>query len=184
MHLTEGGQMKTKDLTFIALRLLAIYLFFLGISQSINVYYIGIPGWLEITELQFDVELMVLLYSIPPVLSLSFGVLLWFFANKLTTYLIRDKIEISEYSADFKISYTMIIAIVGIVIIIQAGTGLVEAVPTFITYKKYIMETNPSHQQFLYEMIAEVTKLIIGASLVVRADGVRVFVQRIVDRNK
>ena len=173
--------MKLADLSFLAVRLLAIYVLYDGIRQATNVYYIMIPGWLEL-DLDFDFAKMAILHMLPSVVVLGFGIVLWIFARKWSFLIIGMKPEDAPSDPAFKSTYQMLISLVGLAIIAVSLGNLCYFLPSFLTLNAYV--SNPLKLQSFYQVIAEAVKIILGICFILRANDIRRMLERVIERNK
>ncbi|MBP1155099.1 MULTISPECIES: hypothetical protein [unclassified Paenibacillus] len=175
--------MKIHELSFLSLRILAVYLFYLGLTELVKVYYFGIPSWLgiDVFEFEFDASRLILLYTIPAGFLLSIGIILWASANKLS-YIILARRKQEEQTLEFKYTYVMIISIVGLVIVVFSTVNLIKGVPNLWTNHLYV--TSPIFKENVYIVIAESIKLIAGLCLFLRADVFWRVIANIQERNR
>jgi hypothetical protein len=100
---------------------------------------------------------------------LGIGLLLWFYAKRISNLLIAHKQVEEEQNIHFQMTYTMLISISGLFIVLYSISQLLYSVPSFFHSYADLPYTN----QFLYGFIADFIRLGMGFWLIFGADGIR-----------
>jgi hypothetical protein len=79
--------MRLSDLSYLAVRILSIYLFVQGLNQVVNLVEFTIPTYLQILKSNMSYISVFLTVGIPAVLMIIMSVILWFLAEKVSHYL-------------------------------------------------------------------------------------------------
>ena len=162
--------MKNKDLAFISIRILSLYIFtkaLLGIGSIVNlmITQIGI-GIIPVKQLVFT-----FLNSFG--LAFVISILLWVFADKISSLVIGKKENLQEGHSKITLKSIQAIAIstVGLIIIVS---GLPELVKVILDYNFAISQfstTDPNLKLMTtYKLIEVFVKLALGLGLFIGAN--------------
>lgn len=85
--------MKVRDLAFMALRILSIYLFFMGLRQIVNLLQFAVPSYFQMINSGTTYRDILWAAGIPTLIYLMVIVGLWVYANRLSGYLVPARAE-------------------------------------------------------------------------------------------
>lgn len=155
--------MNKKDIAYISLRVLSIYIFITVLhSISINLYQLI---YSSISNIGKGNNLLILSGMIP---LLTAGIILWVYSERLVDYIILKNTRLDEKSDTMNAKDLQIIAfsIVGIILI-------VTAIPPLINKSIYLtIESHPIKVGIYLSLIEEVAKLFIGIILLFCSNGI------------
>lgn len=164
---------------FLVLRMFSVILFYLGITNLMKFYYLGLTSW-QVVELEFDIRAMALIHVIPALIMLAMGAVLWIYAGKFSSLFVpKDSTRNLQNDLSFKISYNALISLVGLVIVIFSVANLCRDIPQYLLQNTYAY--NPLNTQYLFNALAELIKLLLGVFLIVKANvisGIFEFLQK------
>lgn len=171
--------MKLRDLSYLAVRILSIYVFFLGINHLVNLLNFSLPVYLQVIEDDTTYLELLSFVILPAVFLILCGIVLWFFADKLSRFLIPRNSDGSELTSGIKGIEGFILSVAGLVIVIFSFSTIVRM------SLSYIYMTNQEFQldriSLMYTFIEQLIRLVIGMILLFKAEGLALTLRKIRD---
>ncbi|MCL6458254.1 MAG: hypothetical protein K6T85_09640 [Gorillibacterium sp.] len=126
--------MKLKEITFLLVRVLALYVAIRGLEQLTNMIQVLYPSiWGDI-ESSFSTGNLLIMMLATGIILIGIGVVLWFGASRIVKMILGDKeAEVSSLSIRDNTLYTVGLALIGI-------TLLVNNIPALFGYIAKLVE--------------------------------------------
>jgi hypothetical protein len=182
--------MRTKDFAFVALKVLAIYIFFRAIEQvfaSINywVFYLKLPG----DSKQALTSMTVLVNFLAAAFLLLMCHLLWLFTGKIVNHIVPKDINIAEQDKEtLKLKNLQMAAftVVGVIIISYAIPNIFHAAAEIIRDKDALFPiasigagVNTFFIKVILNIIGHLVYLLMGIFLLFRSKDSLKFVEKL-----
>lgn len=169
--------MKLKDLAYLAVRILSIYLFLLGLSKIVEVLNIAVPTYLQVIDYNISFLEVFLVVGVPGFILILFSMILWLFAEKLSVYLIPKNAEETEYSVQAKDLEGFVLSLVGLILMILSFTMMVRQGMNYNNMAKHAMQFD--REGFIFTFTEEVIRFLIGIILLFKAEGFALLLRKI-----
>jgi hypothetical protein len=173
----EVMEMKLKDLAYLSIKILSIYLVIIGFRQMVNILYISIPSYLLIPGQSYNAWELFFIVGVPAFLTVIAGVLLWFNAFRLALYLVPQNHDDLEISLQTKQLEGFVLAVVGLLLLIFSFSTLVREVLNYMNYLHNDIRFDT--QGFLYRVAEQSIRLILSIILLLRAEGFALLLRKI-----
>ncbi|THF83479.1 hypothetical protein [Cohnella fermenti] len=183
--------MRIKDLAFVLIRLLALYVFVQGIGQLANLFQLLYLGRLSASLLDLSVALFVSVFVASAAVYFLAGWLLWSRSGRLVRLLLKSE-ESSEAAPEaaaapekpavpMKEWYSLGLVLVGIVLVAANIPALIGNIAQLIQYATSELPSAfaSARRQTWIELVAVVLKLVIAFVLIFRADGIAGLIRKI-----
>lgn len=162
--------MKKADITYLACRILAIYIFFRAL-QHLSYLPLFFQGSAE----PVMKVLMSLTVLVPFLILAGLGAALWIFAGRFVQYLLPNSEELGEQVLMINIEeiYAIAFAIVGVVIVAITIPEFFQAIPNITVLKSQAPFTDPIFKlQTTFALIKNIVRLALGFGLILGRRGV------------
>lgn len=168
--------MKLRDLAYLAVRILSIYLMIQGLRHILNLIDFAIPTYLQLLEdpSYFQVFLVI---GIPAFVFIISGILLWFYAAKLSIYLIPKNSDDSVPTIQGKEIEEFILSVVGMIIVILSFSSLIRGLLIYISNAK--QDFGFANRANIYNSIEQAIQLILGIALLLKSKGIALVLRKI-----
>ncbi|WP_054955206.1 hypothetical protein [Paenibacillus dakarensis] len=175
--------MKLRGIAFLAVRLVSVYLFILGLNHLINLLEFALPTYLQIkSNISYgDVLLMI---GLPASIMIIAGIILWVFADSISKRLVPG--SLSEVEAEGESGYRssemegFILSVVGLILLILSSTRLISLLINYVNIRGQGVTFNEmGHVSTLAEQLI---RIIIGIMLLLQAESFARWLRKL--RNK
>lgn len=172
--------MKSKDLAFILLRTLSIYIFIqaiMNLSHIINYSIISNLGTFKNAGYETNISVLsLLLTSIAPFLILLIiAIILWIFTSQITKYLLPEDLNNDENEKKINLEELQYIAfsIIGVLILSSALPQLFNLVPNIIKMNDIgsSLVTSSYKTEVIFAIIEKAVRVLIGLFLIFGSKG-------------
>ncbi len=167
--------MNLRGLAYLAIRVLAIYVFILGIRQAVTLANAAIPTYMQITDLK--IAQVYVIIGIPTLLLWIVGVLLWRSADRWSNRLVpaaNGSPEPLERHADIE---SFVLSVVGLVLVILAAVNLIQSVLSFIWITN--QEVHFDRQGYYFQFAGHAVEIVMGAVLLLKSNGIAALLRKI-----
>jgi hypothetical protein len=178
------GDMKFKDLSFILVRVLALYSIVRGIELLINIIQIMYPLLVDapgMPLLQF--RIITFLSSLTGLFMLGVGLFIWTKTTWIVRLISRDHEMSSEELQTVQNNdwYTLGLTLIGVYVFIESCPNLINLIGQLFQYSRsgYLETFAGQRVQIWLQIGAIVLKLILAAVLVLKAAGVSAALSKI-----
>ncbi|MBB6634899.1 hypothetical protein [Cohnella thailandensis] len=177
--------MKIRDLAFVLIRLLALYIIVQGIGQLGNLFQLLYFNEISGDAASTSIELFVAVFVACAVVYFLVGWLLWSRSGRLVRFLVGGDAFRSEASQETSVPlrewYSLGLTLVGIVLVAQNVPGLVGYIMQLIQYATSELPSAfaAARQQTWIALATVVLKLAIAFVLIFRADGIAGLIRKI-----
>lgn len=167
--------MKNKDLAFILLRVLSIYLFIQSIiylGQTINFTVISSLSTFNQMGIENNIAILnLVLGAIAPfIFLLVISIIIWIFTDKISKYIIQGNI-VNENDSDINLNnvQTMIFSIIGVLIVSLTLPKTFILIPDFFKMNEitYGLATSQFKKEIIFSIVGITVKLLIGFALII-----------------
>ncbi|GGG15830.1 hypothetical protein [Paenibacillus aceti] len=164
--------MSIKQIGYLSVRLLAIYIFSLGIIQLGNT----INVWLQLRSLNngpnADHSIFFVNTLGPFVLLTLISVIIWFSANKLTKYLVHmdEKAETKVTNLGLKEVQSLLFSTVGLVLLARSIPQLFQIIPEIKMINSNLL-SDPAINKSYFFIVQRIFEFILGLSLFLGSKG-------------
>ncbi|WP_256759327.1 hypothetical protein [Cohnella sp. WQ 127256] len=167
--------MTIRELAFLALRVLSIYLFILGLSHLTSLLDFTIPTYLQVIEHDTTYAEVFLIIGIPTFVLLVGGVILWIFAEKLSSYMVPKS---STGSGNFptKELEGFVLSVIGLILLILSFTSIVRLSMSYIHLIN--QEIGFDRKTYIYPLVEQAIRLLIGIILLFKAEGLALMLRK------
>jgi hypothetical protein len=164
--------MKLKDLSFLVVRVLSLYLFILGLNHLVNILNFAIPAYLQVIEHDTTYAEVFFVIGIPSFILIMSSVVLWFFAEKLSRYIIPKSSSESESTLQSKEIEGFVLSVIGLILLILSFTSSVRIIMNVINMlNQDIRFDNQGYKGYIYLLVEQVIRFLIGIILLLKAEG-------------
>ncbi|MFB9278393.1 hypothetical protein [Cohnella cellulosilytica] len=161
--------MKIGELSFLALRVLAIYFFVLGLNHLVNYLDYALPAYLQLLGDDTSYGRVFLLVGIPSILLLLISVALWLSAGKLSKFLVPPGSGEAESSSSFRGIEAFVLAAVGLVLAVLSVSSLARILLNYANMEGQRLYID--HRSFYIALAEQVIRLLLGIVLILKAEG-------------
>lgn len=162
--------MKIRDLAFMALRILSIYLFILGLNHLVNILEFALPTYMQVVEQDTTYTEVFFVIGIPTFILLISSVVLWFLADKLSRFIIpKSSNESEEITMQSKQMEGFVLSVIGLILLVLSFTGLVRNILNYINLVNQGLV--PGRLSFIYSLVEQVIRFLLGLLLLLKAEG-------------
>lgn len=169
--------MKLRELAFLAIRVLSIYLFILGLNHLVNLLDFTIPTYLQVIEHDTTYTEVFLIIGIPTLILLLCGVILWFFAEKLSKYIVPRNSTESDGTFRSKDIEGFVLSVVGLILVILSFTSLARIIMNYVNMMN--QDIGFDRLGFIYSLVEQGIRLLLGIILLFKAEGLAQFLRKI-----
>lgn len=167
--------MRLKDLTFVAVRLLAIYIFIQGLGRSFNVIEPILPNLILSDEARVanpSLLAILLVYLIPGSIFIIISLILWFTTVRVVNLILHTRDSELDFNHDnlYGIFITGL-SIVGIIVVVNGLPPLVMNIAQLFQIPSD-MVTNTYRNNVVSALVSNLIKLILGLILVFRGGSI------------
>jgi hypothetical protein len=169
--------MKLSELSYLAVRILAIYLFITGINHLVDTLNLAIPTYLQIIDHDTTYLELLLIVGIPTFILIIGGIILWFLSEKISMYLVSKRPSKLENTIQAKGIEGFVLSVVGLILVVFSFSSIVRISMNYIhlTYQEF--EINKL--SFLYTFSEQLIRFIIGMILLIKAQGFALLLRKI-----
>lgn len=168
--------MKIRDLAYLSIRVLAIYLFLLGCKQIFTLIDFTLPAYVGIPNFSSYFISMLIVLVIPSLIYVAASLTLWFLAKRISLLLIVEGSEDAEFQGN-KALEGFVLSMVGVVIVVLALSSFVKEGLLYLVYTNDVKYTFPKNQT--YRVMEQAIRLILGVILVLKAEGFALILRKI-----
>lgn len=166
-----GSTLSIKQISYLSIRLLAIYVFSLGIMQLGNT----INLWLQLRSLNdiTGVSQPLFLYTIGPFILLTLsGVIIWFNANKLTKHLVQtdDNAKTQGNNLQLKDVQYLLFSTIGLVLLVRSIPQLFLIIHEIKMINSDVV-TGPAKDKSYFFIVQRILEFILGLALLLGSRG-------------
>lgn len=162
--------MKLRGIAFLAVRVIAIYLFIMGVNHLINLIEYTIPAFFQFMKRDTNVFELFLLIGLPALILLFCGIFMWMCAEKISLYLIPRALLEEEIEGGFRSKQIegFVLSVIGLILLISSSTSLVRMLIQYFTIQGQGLTFN----QLGYEssLVEQIIRVILGILLLVKAE--------------
>lgn len=162
--------MKIRDLAFMAIRILSIYLFVLGLNHLMNILEFALPTYMQVIESETTYTEVFFVIGIPAIILLVSSVVLWFAADKLSRFLIpkgsSDPAGIHVQSKEIE---GFVLSVIGLVLVVLSFSSLARIILNDINLMNQDLVSN--RMGYIYSLIEQVIRFLLGLMLMFKAEG-------------
>ncbi len=169
--------MKLREISYLAVRMLSIYVFFLGINHLVNLLNFSIPVYLQVLEDNTTYSEVILIVIIPALFLIICSLVLWFQADKLSRFLIPKNSDESEHSPQIKELEGYILSIVGLILVILSFSAIVRISMNY--YYLLDQEFRFDRKSHLYTFAEQSIRFVFGIILLLKAEGLAMTLRKI-----
>jgi len=169
--------MKLRGLSFLAIRVLAIYFFVQGLNHLVNYLDFALPAYLQVlgdNKSYFDIFLLV---GIPSILLLIISIVLWFLAGKISSYFVQQDSSESESALSFRGAESFVLAVVGLVLAILSFTTLTRLILNYVNITNQNLYID--HRSYWISFGEHMIRLLLGLVLILKAEGFALLLRKI-----
>lgn len=168
--------LRIHSLALLAVRILGIYMFLLGISRISNLLDVAMPAYLLALDVDVSTWKIVTIVGIPGLVLVIGGVLLWVLARRIANVMIPAEFHDHSYTLKDRELEQFVLAVVGLVLVIQAIAGLTASLLNIFT----LTSDGIRVMDYYYSaMIKPAVQLIAGLLLVIKANAVAYMLAKI-----
>ena len=170
-----------KDLGYLAIRVLAIYVFILGIEYLVSLFQYSMPFYLSLLKSD-DHNYMdiVLVTGIPALLLIAISILMWSFADKLSSILAPRQTKGTSDPENVKAWESFVLSAVGMILVILSFSRISLVIMQIIRMESMTPEFAVyNRQEFLFSLTEQFIKFILGLILIFKADGLAYLLRKI-----
>ena len=167
--------MNLRGLAFLALRLLAIYVVFMGIQHAVNLLDFSIATYMQVTDLDFTSALLIV--SVPTLLIWAVGILLWCMAGKWSGYLVPASGEAVKQAIRNTEIESFVLSVAGLIIVILSFFRLLQSVMSYVSLTR--QDIYVDNQSYYYSFAVWAVELILGAVLLLKSQAFAVLLRKI-----
>lgn len=161
--------MKIRELAFLAIRVLAVYFFALGLNHLVAYLDYSLPAYLQVLGDDASYAEVFLLVGIPSILLLLISVALWLSAGKLSRFLVPSNSGEEESSPSFRGIEAFVLAVVGLVLAILSFSSLARILLNYANMEGQRLYID--HRSFYIALAEQVIRLLLGIVLILKAQG-------------
>ncbi|MEX1030702.1 MAG: hypothetical protein WDZ91_11760 [Paenibacillaceae bacterium] len=169
--------MKLREFSFLAVRILAIYLFILGISHLVDLLNFAIPVYLQVIEDDTTYSEVFLIVGIPAFSLIIGGIVLWILAEKLSKYIMRNSSTELETTLQTKEIEGFVLSVIGLILAILSFSIIVRISMNYIHLVNQDMQFD--RQSLLYTFVEQLIRFVIGIILLIKAEGFALLLRKI-----
>lgn len=144
-----------------------------GVTSIFNTTY------LELIKHDVSLWSVLIVSGIPACLIMIGSLILWFSAQKLALKLLPKGLKEAESSLPMKEIEAFVISIVGLILVVLSATTLLRLFLSLINTTAYSDSLNLTSSMHLYPLIEHLIRVILGAILLIKADGFALFLRKV-----
>ncbi len=177
-----GMIMRIYDLAYLAVRVLAVWLFISAVNQVITLFNVTVPIYTQTFDLQERYMELILLVVAPALLILIGSIVLWKMAGRLAGALIPA--DANKTEADSDVNHAVrrdlegfVLSVVGLILFIVSFTSFLRlgAISFYYWDGEFYQVRNSNMASF----IAAGIRSLIGIVLLVKAEGFAILLRKI-----
>jgi len=170
--------MKIRDLAFMAVRILSIYLFILGLNHFVNILEFALPTYMQVIESDTTYTEVFFVIGIPAFILLISSVVLWCLADKLSRFIIPKSSSDSEgISIQSKQIEGFVLSVIGLVLLVLSFTSIIRMI---LSYTNLMDQGIFSDKLgFIYYLVEQVIRFLLGLILLFKAEGFALMLRKI-----
>ncbi len=161
--------MTIRELAYLAIRVMAVYFFVLGLNHLVNYLDFALPAYLQVLGEDTSYGKVFLLVGVPSILLLVISVALWLSAGKLSRSLVPSRSGENETSPSFRGVEAFVLAVVGLVLAILAITTLARMLLNYANMDAQNLYID--NRSFYISLVEQGIRLVLGIVLTVKAEG-------------
>lgn len=174
--------MKIRDLAFLALRVLAIYVFIVALRHLANLTQFTVPSYLELIESGISFMEVFLLVFLPTLILITGGLVLWIFARPISKYLMPKSPTESENDGSVQTLKGrevegFVIAAVGLVLVLLSFPAIVRLLVNY--FNMVSQDIGFNRMTYITPIIEQGLRLILGIILLLKAEGFALILRKI-----
>lgn len=169
--------MKIRELAFLAVRILGIYLFVIGLKQLVDLLQVTGSTYLEWLQHEISFMEVFLLVGFPALVLFIGGILLWIFAKPLSKCLVLKNCTESENTWQTRDIEGFVLSVVGLILIALSLPSLVRLVINYINIAS--QEVRFDRMPHVYPIIEQGIRFILGLVLLLKAEGFALILRKI-----
>jgi hypothetical protein len=175
------NQWNLKDLGFLAIRVLAIYAFILGIQRLVILFENALPFYISMLDPEeYNIYGIALVAGVPALLLIIISILLWFFAGKLSGKIVPPQAAETESPGNAMAWESFILSVVGFVISILSLSRMSFIILNYIQMERITPEyVYFDRLEYLSGLVEQLILLILGLLLILKADGLAYLLRKI-----
>ncbi|MGG3280010.1 hypothetical protein [Paenibacillus solani] len=170
--------MKIRDLAFMAVRILSIYLFILGLNHLVNILEFVLPTYMQVIDYETTYTEVFFVIGIPTFILLISSVVLWFLADKLSRFIIpkssSDSKGISLKSEEIE---GFILSVIGLILFVLSFTSIARMVLNYINLMNQGIVSDRLGS--IYSLVEQVIRFLLGLILLFKAEGFALMLRKI-----
>lgn len=161
--------MTIRELSYLVIRVMAIYFFVLGLNHLVNYLDFALPSYLQVLGDDTSYGKVFLLVGVPSILLLIISVALWFSAGKLSRSLVPSRSGENESSPSFRGVEAFVLAVVGLILAILSFTSLARILLNYANMdaQNLFIDT----RSFYIALVEQGIRLLLGIVLTIKAEG-------------
>lgn len=170
--------MKIRDLAFMAIRILSIYLFILGLNHLVNILEFALPTYMQVIDYETTYTEVFFVIGIPTFILLVSSVVLWFLADKLSRFIIPKSSSESEgISMQSKEIEAFVLSVIGLILLVLSFTSIARMVLNYINLMDQGIVSD--RLGFIYSLVEQVIRFLLGLILLFKAEGFALMLRKI-----
>lgn len=172
--------MKIRELAFLAVRILGIYLFVLGLKQLVDLLQLTGSTYLQWLEHEVTFMEVFLFIGLPSLILLIGGIVLWIFAKPISKSLILKDSTESESHWQMREIEGFVLSVVGLLLVVWSLPTMTRMIVNYINIAG--QEVRFDKMSYIYPIIEQGIRFLIGLLLLLKAEGFALILRKI--RNK
>lgn len=171
--------MNIRDLSFLAVRVLSIYLFILTLKHLVGLLDFAVPTYLQLMGNDIAYAKVFLAVGVPVFVMMFGGIVLWMLAGKLSKWLVPNDSSAAEAQSTIRLKEMegIVLSIVGLIILILSLASMVNLLLNYISVIK--QDVRFDNRGYMYSIAEQVIRIAAGCLLLYKAEGIAAFLRNI-----
>ncbi|HEX7055950.1 MAG TPA: hypothetical protein VF260_01970 [Bacilli bacterium] len=158
-----------KGLAFLAVRILSIYLFILGLNHLIDFLDYAFPIYLQVIEMKADYTKVLAIVGTPSLVLVICGIVLWFLADKVAQFLIAKHSADTELTLPLKELEGFVLSVIGLVLVIFSLSESAQLMMNLSDLTN--QEIGFDIRSYRYAFVEHGIRFLLGLILLFKAEG-------------
>lgn len=169
--------MKIRELAYLAIRVISVYLFVLGVNHLVNLLTFALPNYVQVLKIDVSYVEIFFIAGSPTLILFISSVLLWLFAGRVSGLLVPKPSTEADQNILFHQVEGFVLSVVGLLITIHAFTRLLT---TILNYVNILNQGfHGDGMNYMISIGAQAFLLIVGIVLQFRAEGFAYMLRKI-----
>ncbi|OEH86589.1 hypothetical protein BHU72_10025 [Desulfuribacillus stibiiarsenatis] len=166
-----------KSIAFMVIRVLSICFIVLGFRYLGNVVTISLPSFMGMYDPNFNRILASL--SIPVIVVFVFGIILWIFAERISSYLVLKEAKEEPTNIDIEKIEPIAYSILGVLLLVFSIPEQIRYISQIAMMDKEFMNIPQIHWPIYSSIVVEAIKIMLGLLLLLQANSIKKLVKKL-----